>query len=632
MGRLKKGFDHVYMEQVQRMSTGKFRLAEIDLSSGTNKMTSVPDEDYRSYLGGSALGARLAFNEIGPEIDALSPEAPIFVMTGPLTGTGGPAVGRFVICAKSPATGLWGESHCGGFFGRELRAAGVDGVKITGKATEPSYIFIRNGEIMIRPATHLWGTHDTYQTQAAIQTELEDGRVRVASIGLAGESQLRIGNVLCDHGRFAGRTGMGAVMGSKQLKAIAVRGTQPIPIAQKDRFSTLRSEANINLKKDTVTLGLREAGTASIADYLEYLGEMPKRYFTGETFEAVDRVSGSAMAETILSNVSSCHGCVIACGRRVKLKDGVERKGPEYETIVGFGPNLCIDDLEAITMLGEICDQYGMDTISLSSTIGLAVLMYERGLITDEDTGGITLQWGDPANVMDLVHMTARREGFGAHIAEGALKLATRFGDPEMAAQVNGLELGYHDPRGSSGMALVYATSPRGACHNQSDYFMVDMGQSIDELGIDFIDRQAGAEKAAYVARHQDWVTIGNALVICVLANVPPQMVADLTGAATGYDMTVEEMLEIGERGWNLKRAINNRLGVGRSNDRLPRHLMTPLEGGGSADYVPPLEEMLAAYYEARAWDPDTGRPVPERLEKLGLSWIIPHIWPTEQE
>jgi aldehyde:ferredoxin oxidoreductase len=196
-----------------------------------------------------------------------------------------------------------------------------------------------------------------------------------------------------------------------------------------------------------------------------------------------------------------------------------------------------------------------------------------------------------------------------------------------MAAQVNGLELGYHDPRGSSGMALVYATSPRGACHNQSDYFMVDMGQSIDELGIEFISRQAGAEKAGFVATHQDWVTAGNALVMCVLANVPPQMVSDLCSAATGYDLTIKEMLAIGERTWNLKRVINNRLGVSRANDRLPKHLMTPLKGGGSAGYVPPIEEMLVAYYGARGWDSKTGKPKRERLKKLGLNWVVADVW-----
>jgi aldehyde:ferredoxin oxidoreductase len=420
---------------------------------------------------------------------------------------------------------------------------------------------------------------------------------------------------------------MGAVMGSKHLKAIAVRGKKAIPVSQPERFGTLRREANIALKEDTLSLAMRQAGTAAVSDYLDYLGVMPKRYFTGDIFEGMDRVSGSTMANTILSKVSACHGCVIACGRRVKLDDGQERKGPEYETIAGFGPNLGIDDLEAITMLGEWCDRYGMDTISLSNTIGLAFLMFERGLMTKGDADGFELRWGDAEMVLGLVHQTAKREGFGELLAEGALALATRFGNPELAAQVNGLEVAYHDPRGASGMALVYATSPRGACHNQSDYFMVDLSQTVDELGIEFYERQAGAEKAANVARHQDWVTASNALVICIFANVPPKMVTDLTNAATGFELTIDEMLAIGERAWNLKRVINNRLGVGRSNDRLPGHLMTPLTGGGSADYVPPLDEMLNAYYMARDWDAKSGKPTAERLKKLDLEWANPDIW-----
>jgi len=605
----------------------EYRLVSIDLDCGKMHQSIVDPGDFRAYLGGSALGARLAYSDLGPEIDPLSPEAPLFVMTGPLSGTGGPAVGRFAICAKSPATGLWGESHCGGFFGRELRAAGVYGLKIVGRAAEPCYLFINDGEVEIRSAKNLWGSHDTYETQEAIQAELGDRRIRVASIGLAGESQLRIANVLCDNGRFAGRTGMGAVLGSKHVKAIAVRGKNAIPVSQPERFGTLRRAANIALKEDTVSLAMRQAGTAAVADYLDYLGVMPKRYFTGDSFAGMDHVSGSAMANTILSKVSACHGCVIACGRRVKLDDGEERKGPEYETIVGFGPNLGIDDLKAITMLGEWCDRYGMDTISLSNTIGLAFLMFERGLMTKGDADGFELRWGDAEKALELVHLTAKREGFGELLAEGALALATRFGNPELAAQVNGLEVAYHDPRGSSGMALVYATSPRGACHNQSDYFMVDLGQTVDELGIEFYERQAGAEKAANVARHQDWATAGNALVICKLANVPPKMVTDLTNAATGFELTIDEMLAIGERAWNLKRAINNRLGVGRSNDRLPGHLMTPLTGGGSAGYVPPLEEMLNAYYRARDWDAKSGKPTAERLKKLDLEWVIPDIW-----
>jgi aldehyde:ferredoxin oxidoreductase len=605
------------------MTNPGYRLMAIDLSEGSSEMEVVPQEDIQAFLGGSALGARLACAEMRPELDPLEENAPIFVLTGPLTGTAGPAVGRFTICAKSPATGLWGESNCGGFFGSELRKAGIDGLRIRGRAAEPVYISLRAGRMEILPAKHLWGIYDTYETQHAIREELGDRSTRIATIGRAGETQMRFANVSCDHGRFAGRTGLGAVFGSKLLKGIAVRGSQAVPLARAEAYARLRSEANIALKEDTLSAAFRELGTGAGAEYFDYLGTMPKRYFTGDTFEGVERVSGGNMAATILTGISACHACVIACGRRVKLSDGEERKGPEYETITGFGPNLGIDDLEAITILGEWCDRYGMDTISVSNTIGLAYLLFERGMVTEKETGGLSLVWGNAEAALELVHQIGRGEGFGEQLAEGALALAARYGDPEVAAQVNGLEVAYHDPRGASGMALVYATSPRGACHNQSDYFMVDLGQSVEAVGVEFMDRQGGAEKAGNVARHQDWSTLRDALVICILANVPAQTIVDLVNAATGFDFSIEEMLQIGERAWNLKRTINNKLGLVRDNDRLPGHLMVPLEGGGAAGYVPPLDEMLEAYYAARGWDAKTGEPSAAKLKELGLDQIV---------
>jgi aldehyde:ferredoxin oxidoreductase len=450
----------------------------------------------------------------------------------------------------------------------------------------------------------------------------------VACIGEGGEARLPFASILCDHGRVAGRTGLGAVMGAKNLKAIAVRGRGDIPLADPRAFADARREANISLRTDNVSRAARAAGTAGGLEYWSYLGSMPVRYYTGGQYEAVARVSGSAIAETILAGVSTCHGCVIACGRVVRLGDGVERKGPEYETIVGFGPNLGIEDISAITRLGELCDRYGVDTISLSNTIGLAYLLFQEGILKEQDTDGLRLTWGDAAVAERLVRATIRREGIGALLAQGSRAVAEHFGVPEMAAQVNGLEVAYHDPRGSSGMALVYATSPRGACHNQGDYFMVDtLGQTAEPLGIALFDRQAGAEKAANVARHQDWRTVCNSLVLCIFANVEPQVVQDLLHHATGADFALDGLLRAGERAWNLKRAINIRLGLRREDDRLPGHLLTPLKDGGSAGYVPPLREMLGAYYLVRGWDPVSGKPSQERLRSLGLGSVAGDLW-----
>jgi aldehyde:ferredoxin oxidoreductase len=544
-----------------------------------------------------------------------------------LTGTAGPAVGRFVICAKSPATGLWGESNVGGFFGPELRAAGWDGLWVEGRSERPVYLWIHDGGVELRPAEALWGRADTYETQDRIRQEVGERGARVASIGAAGEAGIPFAAILCDHGRMAGRTGMGAVMGSKNLKAVAVRGRRAIPVADPALFAATRRRSNVGLAGDTVTRALRTGGSASAAEYFDYLGIMPKRYFTRGESATAHVASGAEMAETILSGVSACHACVIACGRKVRLEDGVERKGPEYETLVGFGPNLEIGDRGAIVRLSELCDRYGMDTISLSNTIGLAFFLFQEGRLTESDTGGLRLVWGDASVVETLIHQTARREGLGRMLSEGARSLAIHFGDPEAAAQVNGLELAYHDPRGASGMALVYTTSPRGACHNQGDYYMVEIGQVLDEVGIGLLDRQGGPEKAANVARHQNWRTLGNALVLCQFANVPPEDVVSLLAQATGFDYTLDDLLASGERGWTLKRAINCRLGLTAKNDRLPGHFDRALPDGPSAGVVPPYDAMLKAYYQVRGWDPLTGRPSPEKLSSLGLREIASDLW-----
>lgn len=597
-------------------------ILKVNLTTGQTAEISIPEDWERAYLGGASLAARILYDAITPDLDPLSPEAPLLFLNGPLSGTAGPAVGRFVICGKSPATGLWAESNCGGFWGPELRKAGYIGLWITGKAESPVYLWIEDEQVEIRDAAHIWGK-PTDQTQAAITSEIEGKKPKIAVIGPAGESQIPFALVLTDHGRVAGRTGMGAVMGAKNLKAVAVRGNGKVP-TNEDRFPQLRAEINRGLRADTFSNTARELGTAAVADYADYLGEMSKKYFQAGTFEGVYNVTGATMTETILTGVSACHACVIACGRVVKLPgEENKRKGPEYETIVGFGPNLLIDDLPFITRMGELCDQLGMDVISLSNTLGLAFTLYEQGIITNDDSGGLCLQWGDTAVVEQLVKLTAQRKGFGNWLAEGALSLARRLGVEDAAVQVNGLEVAYHDPRAASGMALVYATSPRGACHNQGDYFLPDLfGQTEESLGMEYFERHAGAEKAANVAIHQNWRTVSNALVMCIFANVPPRSVLDLVNAVTGKDYDLAELLQAGERGWNLKRIINNRLGLTRANDKLPKALLEPYADGGSADYVIPFKEMLDAYYTARGWNPQTGYPGSEKLNELGLSWV----------
>lgn len=604
-----------------------------NLTTGEIGSYTIPPEWEEAYLGGASLAARLLYEYLTPELDPLSPDAPLLFLNGPLSGTAGPAVGRFVICGKSPATGLWAESNCGGFWGAELRMAGWDGLWITGASRQPVYLWIHDQQVEVRPAAHLWGL-DTYTTQERVAAELQAGKPRVAVIGPAGERCIPYALILTDHGRVAGRTGMGAVMGAKRLKAVAVQGTGKAPVFDLAAYTPARSQANKNLRADAMTAALRELGSAAAADYFDYLGEMPKRYFQAGVFEGAAAVSGASVKESILSGVSACHACVIACGRVVRLpgengQPGEKRKGPEYETLVGFGPNLWLNDPVFVTRMGELCDRFGADSISLSNTLGLAFLLYEKGLVTTADTGGVALEWGSPQAVEALMQQTLQGEGLGEWIARGARSLGRNFGAEEEAVQVNGLEVAYHDPRGASGMALVYATSPRGACHNQSDYFLVDIGQNEASLGLEFFDRHTGAEKAGNVARHQDWRTVFNALVMCLFANVPPETVLELIHTACGYPWSITEMLRAGERGWTLKRAINHRLGLTRQNDRLPKALLQPyIEApGGSLGYAPHLEGMLQAYYAARGWDPDSGRPLPEKLRELEMEWLIADLW-----
>lgn len=601
-------------------------ILKVDLTRGETSEYIVPDEWQRDYLGGASLAARLLYSSLTKELDPFSPEAPLLFLNGPLSGTLGPTVGRFVVCGKSPLTGLWAESNCGGFWGPELRFAGYDGVWITGKADRPVYLWFNGGQAEVREAAHLWG-QDTYQVQESIKKELGVVGARVAGIGPAGENRVLFSGIFCDHGRTAGRTGLGAVMGAKNLKAIAVKGNGKIPLADAAVYNALRSSANKVLKGENESRVLHDLGTSSVTDYADYLGSMPKMYYHLGQIDNVDKVSGSTMAETILKGTSACHGCVIACGRVVDLGDGRKRKGPEYETIVGLGPNILIRDLGAVTRLMELCDRYGMDTISVGGTLGLALHLFDRGVIDEKDTGGLTLRWGDEAVAAQLIHWMARREGFGELLAQGSRRLGAHFNAEGEAVQVNGMEVAYHDPRGVSGMALVYATSPRGACHNQSDYFFVEWGQAEEAVGLKFFDRQAGAEKAGNVAIHQDWRTVFNALVMCIFANVPPQTQVDLINAACGYNFDIEEMMKTGERGWNLKRLINNNMGLTRANDKLPKALLTAYTEGGSADYVPPFDEMLEAYYDARGWDKVTGKPSKDKLKELGLEEIARDLW-----
>jgi len=602
----------------------------VNLTTGEIAREELEESYARAFVGGSGLAARYIYDLTDSGTDPLGPENPLVFMTGPLVGTQAPSCGRYVICARSPQTGLWGESNVGGFVGPHLRFAGYDGVLFSGRASKPVYLVVQDGEAELRDASSLWGL-GVYQTQEAIKEELGAGSLRVACIGPAGENRVKFASIIADRGRAAGRSGMGAVMGSKQLKAVVCHGTGSIPLADREAFDAIAREILALVKEDVSTQVLHQTGTAGSANLCSMLGNMPTRYFTQGYLETVDQISGSTMAETVLVGTSGCYGCAVQCGREVEIAEGRYRlgqtDGPEYETVGALGSLLLIEDLEAVCFLNHLCNSHGLDTISMGVTLGLAFLLYEQGIISDRETGGIALRWGDPEPVIRMIEKTARREGFGDLLAEGSLALARRYDAEELAAQVNGLELAMHDPRASAGVALSYLTSPRGACHNKSDAYWLDLGRTMEDIGVGFSDRFEEEGKAALMVRHQDWRSAGDALIACLLVNLPSDGLVSLLSTATGWDVTLSDLLEAGERTINLKRTLNLRWGLSPRQEKLPDLLLRPLEEGGTAGYVPDVDRVLSDYYGARQWDRATGKPSKEKLLALGLEEMAAELY-----
>ncbi|MBN1658805.1 MAG: aldehyde ferredoxin oxidoreductase family protein [Anaerolineae bacterium] len=607
------------------------QLLIVDLTTGELRDEPLDPSLARDFVGGAGYAVRYLYDRIPPGTHPLGPANILIFMTGPLVGTGAPSCGRFEVCALSPQTGIWGESNSGGFWGPELRFAGYDGLVIHGRAERPTWLSIVDGQPpALHDASDLWGL-DTYQTQDRLRAALGDPKARVASIGPAGENLVLYAAVMNDHGRAAGRTGMGAVMGSKNLKAIAVRGQrQRLPLADPDAFSAAARAARQTILDDITTQVFREMGTASFVDMSIMWGNMPNKYWSQPEFEEATNLSGVSMLETILTRSVPCYGCAVACGREVSLADtpyGVEVvDGPEYETVAMLGSQLLIDDLPAVAYAGHLCNRYGLDTISAGSSIALAYLLYDRGLLTAADTGGLPLRWGDAETAHLLIEQIAYRRGLGDALAQGTQRLAARYGADDLAVHVNKLEPAAHDPRAVSGMALVYATSPRGACHMQGDMYNVDMGLTVPEVGLEPSSRFKSRGKAQTVAHLQDWRTLFNSAIMCVFVNPTAPLLADLLSAATGHPGDAAHWQRAGERAFTLKRAFNNRLGVRRGNDRLPERLMIPM-ANGSGGRRPRMDILLPDYYRHRDWDWDTGKPSRPKLESLNLHAAAADLW-----
>ncbi len=598
------------------------KLAYINLSTGSVEIRETGEKPARQFIGGSALACRLVYDMIGPETDPLGPENPLVFMTGPLVGTTAPSSSRFAVCARSPLTGVWGEATSGGVFGPRLKMAGFDGLVITGRASGPTYISVGEGGIRLLDAAFLWGK-DSYETQELIKREIGD--CSVACIGSAGENLVPMAAVMNDAGRAAGRCGLGAVMGSKNLKAVAVGGRGKVNLADAGTFNMMNKMILEEVKKATALN--KQYGTLGYLDIGMYFGDVPAKYFTENVFPA-EKVTGKKLREDFNVDFKACMGCAVACGRKTRLagKYNLSVDGPEYESAVALGPLCGSYDLEAITYANHLCNLHGLDTISAGVCIAFAMYLLDNRLATAERMGA-DISWGDSGGIFRLIEQMARNEGAGALLNKGVKRMAAELGvDPDLAAHVKGLEIPMHDPRAFMGMALSYATGPRGACHERADFFMLDLGLVKQQcLGLDAgTDRFSLDGRVADVARLQNVRELDNAFLRCVFASLPMDITAGLMGLATGAPWTMEDLERAGDRSFTLKRMLNCRLGVTRADDRLPGIVTRPYAEGSNAGFVPDVDKYLKEYYDARGWDWDTGRPAEKKLAELGLEDINP--------
>lgn len=617
------------------------RLLDIDLSSGKVSTLRYSEEQVRPYIGGSGLAASLLAESTGPDTDPLSESNVLIYSLGPLAGTIAPTSGRHHITAKSPQTGIFGESDVGGYFGRALRRAGFAGLVIRGKAPGPAYILVEDAArfddshaheaVRVLDASSLWGK-DAIAADEALKAR-HGSDVEVSVIGQAGERLARIAAIMHDgrSSRAAGRCGLGAVMGSKNLKAVVVRSTSnQVPLHDPEGFRESVRAENRHLPGGAARMG--QYGTAGGVVHAEEIGDLPiKNWFQGEFKEGAQKLSGVVMAETILTKRFGCAACPIRCGREVELKSpqygGYWGAGPEYESLGSLGSMLLVDDLEAVTYAAYLCNAYGLDTISTGGVIAFAIEAFERGYLDVADFDGHAPAWGSVDTLFRLVTMIGERRGIGEILGNGVRAAAAALGipaDADFVIHVKGLEPPMHDPRAYNSLAVGYATSNRGACHLQGFSHPVERGVPMPELGFpEQLDRFATADKGRLVAKMQDLMCVFDSAKLCkflVVAGRPrPTTIADWLAKATGWDIDFDEMMLAGERISNLKRMYNVRCGISRKDDTLPKRIATHKRGsGGAAENLPDLEAMLDDYYAARGWTSD-GIPEKHTLDRLGV-------------
>ena len=586
------------------------------MNDHTYKTEQLDKDKALKYIGGRGLGSRIMAEEVSPTVDAFDPENKVIIATGPLTGTPTPAGGRYMVVTKSPLTGTIASSNSGGFWGSELKFAGYDLLILEGKSPKPVNIFIEDDKITFKDAAHVWGKIVS-ETTSILAEEAPD-KAKILCIGPGGENLSKISAVMNDINRAAGRSGVGAVVGSKNLKAIVVKGSTKPAIADPDKLKELVKESRGKLKDNGVTgQGLPTYGTAVLVNIINEGGVFPTNNFQTTYFDKAENISGEHLAENFLIKRESCFACPVACGRYTKA-DEVEGGGPEYETIWAFGAACGVDDMKAVIKANFWCNEMGLDTISAGVTIAAAMELYQRGKITDADIDeGLSLKWGAADSLMEWVKKMGRREGLiGDKMAEGSYRMAEHFGMPEVAMAVKKQELPAYDPRGIRGQGLQYATSNRGGCHVRGYLIspeILGLPQKLDRFAID--------GKAEWVKIFQDLTAFIDSAGLCLFTSfaIDAEGYANMANAVLGTDFTQEDILEAGDRIWNLERDYNLKAGIDPSQDTLPKRLLKdPIPDGPSKGNVTRLEEMLPKYYEIRGWS-EKGIPKAETLEKLGV-------------
>ncbi|MGQ9544029.1 MAG: aldehyde ferredoxin oxidoreductase family protein [Candidatus Bathyarchaeia archaeon] len=607
-------------------------ILRINLSDGEVARQDLDMSLAYDFLGGEGIGVNILFREVGPETDPLSPDNLLIFMTGAFVGTGIPCGVKTTVISRSPLTGIYGESIFSAPLGVDLKYSGYDGLVVKGKAGQPVYLWIHDGEVEVKDARHLWGM-ETFDTVNMVREELRDRSVSVVAIGPAGERLVKVASIISDDSRAAGRCGLGAVMGSKNLKAIACKGSGRVSISNPGRLDELRREALEIALPNTRTL--REHGTAAGLIVFEQNGNLPIRNWTRGAFPEAEKITGSTMTRKILVGPNPCRTCPIACGRKVKVQGGpyaMEGSGPEYETMAALG-SLCYNsNLESIAKANDICNRLGVDTISTGQAIAFAMECYERGLI--KDTGGVDLSWGNPDAVVEMCGLIGRREGLGALLGEGVRRASQVIGggSERYAIHVKGLEFPEHNPRRFKSMAVAYATSNVGANHNRGSPMLVERNLLSPELPWkEPVDGFSTEDKGRMTKIYQDLCCAVDSLGICKFmvfwGRLPLKILTEYYGAVTGRHLTFEEFMRIGERIWNLQRAFNVRMGISRMDDTLPeRFLKESVDEGPAKGQIVELDIMLEEYYRERGLDGD-GRPSEGKLRELGLGWVADTLY-----